>query len=109
MRTYLHVLLPMALLTTATYAGTIEMKVNGLVCGFCAQGIEKTLRKNPATLDVVVSLDRNLVVVATKDGQDISDEALKKALTASGYDVKAIERTKTPIEEIRARLSGKPK
>lgn len=27
------------------HAATIEMKVNGLVCSFCAQGIEKTLRK----------------------------------------------------------------
>ncbi len=33
----------------AANATTIEMKVYGMVCGFCAQGIEKTLRKNPAT------------------------------------------------------------
>ena len=39
------------------------MKVYGLVCGFCAQGIEKTLRKNPATADVVVSLENKLVAV----------------------------------------------
>lgn len=94
---------------TAAFPTTIEMKVNGLVCGFCAQGIEKTLRKNPATADVVVSLENRLVAVVTKDGQDISDAELKKALTASGYDVKSIARTQTPIEEIRARLAGKHK
>ena len=44
------------------------MKVYGLVCGFCAQGIEKTLRKNPATADVVVSLENKLVAIATRDG-----------------------------------------
>lgn len=93
----------------AANAGTIEMKVNGLVCGFCAQGIEKTLRKNPATADVVVSLENKLVAVATKEGRDISDEELKKALTESGYDVKAIERTSTPIEDIRTRVGKKPK
>ena len=71
----------------AANATTIEMKVNGLVCGFCAQGIEKTLRRNPATADVVVSLENKLVAVATKDGQDIPDADLKKALTASGYDL----------------------
>ena len=80
------------------------MKVNGLVCGFCAQGIEKTLRKNPATADVFVSLEDRLVAVATKEGQDISDDDLKKALTSSGYDVKTIERTDTPLADIRARL-----
>ena len=98
-----------ALAGAAAHAGTIEMTVNGLVCGFCAQGIEKTLRKNPATADVVVSLEKRLVAVATKEGQDIPDDELKKALTASGYDVKAIERTNTPIAEIRARLVEHPK
>lgn len=98
-----------ALVSAHANAGTIEMKVNGLVCGFCAQGIEKTLRKNPATADVVVSLEKRLVAVVTKEGQDIPDDELRKALTASGYDVKAIERTNTPIEEIRARVGMKPK
>jgi copper chaperone CopZ len=83
------------------------MTVNGLVCGFCAQGIEKTLRKNPATADVVVSLEDRLVAVSTKAGQDITDETLRKALTDSGYDVKAIERTQASMEEIRARLGKK--
>lgn len=109
MRTSFVLSVIVALLSAVADAGTIEMKVNGLVCGFCAQGIEKTLRKNPATADVVVSLENRLVAVATKEGQDISDAELKKALTASGYDVKAIERTATPIDEIRARLGRKSK
>lgn len=85
-------------------AGTIEMKVNGLVCAFCAQGIEKTLRKNPATADVLVSLEDKLVAIETKEGLDIGDEELRKALTDSGYDVKSIERTQTPLAAIRERL-----
>ena len=85
-------------------AGTIEMKVYGLVCGFCAQGIEKTLRKNPATQDVVVSLEHKLVAIATKDGTDIADEVLTKALTDAGYDVKGIARTERSIAEIRQSL-----
>ena len=90
--------------TRTADAGTIEMKVYGLVCGFCAQGIEKTLRKNPATADVLVSLENQLVVVSTRDGQDISDADLTKALTDSGYDVKGITRTARPIAEIRAQM-----
>jgi copper chaperone CopZ len=87
-------------------AGTIEMKVNGLVCGFCAQGIEKTLRKNPATADVVVSLENRLVAVATREGQDISDAELTKALVDSGYDVKGITRTERKLDAIRAELKA---
>jgi len=98
------ILCTLALLTGVAHAGTIEMKVYGLVCGFCAQGIEKTLRKNPATADVVVSLEDKLVAVATKDGADISDAELTRALTDSGYDVKGISRTQRSLEQIRAQL-----
>jgi mercuric ion binding protein len=90
-------------------AGTIEMKVYGLVCSFCAQGIEKTLRGNPATADVVVSLEDKLVAVSTRDGQDISDADLTKALTDAGYDVKAIARTDRTIDAIRAELKKSAK
>jgi len=90
-------------------AATIEMQVNGLVCGFCAQGIEKTLRKNPATTDVLVSLEHKLVAVATKDGSDIADAELRKALTNAGYDVKAITRTQNSLADLRKRVGVKGK
>ena len=92
----------------AANATTIEMTVNGLVCGFCAQGIEKTLRRNEATQDVVVSLENRLVAISTKPGTDISDETLRKALQDSGYDVKAIARTERSIGSIRDSLKAKP-
>jgi copper chaperone CopZ len=96
------------LLAAAAQAATIEMTVNGLVCSFCAQGIEKTLRKNPATEDVVVSLEHRLVAIATKPGADISDDSLRKALTDAGYDVKAIARTERTLQTIRDQLKSKP-
>jgi mercuric ion binding protein len=86
---------------SAVQAEAIEMKVYGLVCGFCAQGIEKILKQNPATADVVVSLENKLVAVTTKPGQDISDAELTKAITDAGYEVKGIRRTQRSIEEIR--------
>ena len=82
------------------------MTVNGLVCGFCAQGIEKTLRKNPATAEVLVSLENRLVAVTTKEGADIADEELRTALTNAGYDVKAIRRTDTSIETLRSKFKA---
>ena len=94
-----------ALFIGVANAATIEMKVYGLVCGFCAQGIEKTLRKNPATADVVVSLEHKLVAVATREGQDISDAELTRALTDSGYTVKGITRTDRSLDSIRTELA----
>ena len=98
------VLLVAALTSALANAETIELTVNGLVCGFCAQGIEKTLKKNPATVDVFVSLEEKLVAVSIAEGQDIPDAELKQALTDSGYEVKSIQRTETPIADIRARI-----
>lgn len=85
-------------------AGTIEIKVNGLVCAFCARGIEKTFRKNPSTTDVVVSLDEKLVAIETREGADITDQELRDTLTDAGYDIRTIERTETPLAVIRERL-----
>lgn len=102
------VVIAIALIAGAARADTIEMKVYGLVCGFCAQGIDKTLRKNPATADVYVSLENQLVAVATLPGKDIADAELRKALTDSGYDVKAITRSQRPLDEVRASVRKKP-
>lgn len=99
----------LGLLSGSVAADTIEMKVYGLVCGFCAQGIDKTLRKNPATADVLVSLEHQTVAVATRAGQDIPDAELTRALTDAGYDVKAITRTRRALDEVRASLKEKKK
>lgn len=99
----------MLLLSLTAAAGTIEMKVNGLVCGFCAQGIEKTLRKKDATAGVLVSLEDKLVAIETRPGRDLTDAELTKALVDAGYDVKSIERTTRPLAEIRAALKANRK
>lgn len=90
-------------------AATIEMDVNGLVCAFCAQGIEKKLRAFEATDDLVVSLERRLVSVSTKPGQDIGDDVLRTALTDAGYTVKAIRRSDEPLSAVRDRLKAPEK
>jgi hypothetical protein len=52
-----------------------------------------THQQIPAAADVVVSLEQRLVAVALKDGQDIPDAELRKALTNAGYTVTSIQRT----------------
>ena len=95
-----------ALLSISSLASarTIEMDVNGLVCAFCAQGIEKSLKAFPATEAVFVSLEHRIVAVQLKDGADIDDAALKKAITDSGYTLVAIRRTDRSLDAIRQRV-----
>jgi len=91
-------------LSSMAAASTIEMQVNGLVCGFCAQGIEKTLKGLPATEAVFVSLEHRLVAVKLKEGADIEDATLRKALKDSGYTVVGIQRTQHSLDELRTRV-----
>lgn len=100
--------LGLLLVSFAAHSETIEMKVFGMVCGFCAQGIEASLRKNPATVDVVVSLEKQLVVVETRPGIDIPDKDLKAAITSAGYDLKGVARTTRTMAEVRVDLESKP-
>ena len=87
---------------------TIEMKVDGLVCAFCAQGISKKFRKMEATDDVFVSLENGLVAVALKPGKDLSDQDLRATLTDAGYSLKTIERKFETLEQMRIHLGNKP-
>jgi copper chaperone CopZ len=99
--------LAIALCAVAAQAKTIRMEVNGMVCAFCAQGIEKKLRAMAPTRDVVVSLENKLVAVALKDGQDIPDLALTDALKDAGYDVVSVKRTEEAIDDIRKAMKKK--
>ncbi|HKO88412.1 MAG TPA: heavy-metal-associated domain-containing protein [Burkholderiales bacterium] len=88
-------------------AETIKLRVDGLVCAFCASSIDKKLRTNAATEDVFVSLEHKLVAIALKDGQTISDETLKTQIVDAGYEVKSIERTQESLSDIRAAIKAK--
>lgn len=90
--------------TSVASAKTIEMDVNGLVCAFCAQGIEKTLKGFPATAGVFVSLEHRVVAVQLKDGEDINDASLTRAITDAGYKLVAIHRTDETLDAIRSRV-----
>jgi copper chaperone CopZ len=88
-------------------AETVEIGVNGLVCGFCAQGVNKQLRKHDATEDVLVSLEHKLVAVQLAAGKTLTDAEVRAALTDAGYTVTSIDRTNNSLEQIRTRLGIK--
>lgn len=82
-------------LSAAVSADTIRATVNGMVCGFCATGIEKTFRAQPEVKAVDVDLENKLVIIHTKQGQIIDDAKIKKLLGNSGYSVVRITREKS--------------
>lgn len=86
---------------------TIKANVNGMVCAFCAQGIEKKMRALSQTKDVYVNLKQRLVAVEVKDGQTLSNDTVKDIIKKAGYDVTSIEISEHPVAHIKAELEAK--
>jgi copper chaperone CopZ len=94
MRRTLLTLVILAALAGPAWAETITTTVNGMVCAFCATGIEKTFRKQPEVATVKVDLPKKQVVIATKPGQTLADAKIKEVVTYSGYTMGKILRAK---------------
>jgi hypothetical protein len=70
----------------------INIKVNGLICDFCARSLEKVFLKRDDVVGINVDLGKGLVAVAMKPGLTIDDTTLTKLITDSGYNISAIGR-----------------
>ena len=88
--------------TSAQATQSLKAQVNGMVCAFCAQGIEKKLRALSQTKDVYVNLKQKIVAVEIKDGQSLSHEAFSALIKDAGYDVTAVETVEKSAREIKA-------
>ena len=80
--------------TAAVSAETINATVNGMVCAFCATGIEKTFKAQAEVKSVDVDLEHKRVTIASKEGRTLDDNKIKQLLKNSGYSVVSITRTK---------------
>ena len=105
--TFAAVALVTVMATQSTFADTVKIKVDGMVCGFCAASIEKKMRAENATADVFVSLANKIVAVSEKPGQKLDEAKLKAGIADSGYEVKTIERVSASIADIRAETKAK--
>ena len=81
-------------LSGSAWAETIRTTVNGMVCAFCATGIEKTFRKQAEVATVQVDLPQKTVTITTKPGRTLTDAKVKEIVTYSGYTMGKIIREK---------------
>ena len=72
----------------------VKVSVNGMVCGFCAQGITKKLNNTGAVEKVKVDLENKVVSFSTLKDKVFDDSAITKLITEAGYNVVKIERGK---------------
>jgi copper chaperone CopZ len=88
-------------MTPAAFAvTTIKAEVNGMVCAFCAKGIEKKLNALPEKQAAFVDLKSRVVALQLKDGQNVTDEAFSKIIQDAGYSVNKLERVSQSVADI---------
>ncbi len=100
-------LLAAAAAAPAQTAGTVKFAVNGMVCAFCAQGIEKRIVKMPEAGPLYINLAHKVVAVEPKPGQRIDVDKVKAEITAAGYDVTAVETVAQSVAQIRAEMKAR--
>ncbi len=71
-------------LMPSAYARTVEIKVYGLTCSFCADSLQRTFKKMKSVLKVNVSLKLRKVRLVTKKNAP-SLATLKKAVIDTGF------------------------
>jgi len=88
-------------------ATSIKATVNGMVCAFCAQGIEKRLSKLPAAKAVFVDLKEKVVAVEAKEGQTLDSHVISEEIKDAGYDVSKIETVEQSVADITAHTKAR--
>lgn len=81
------ILFGILLMSLTSFAGEeIKVGVKGMVCAFCAQGIEKQFRSQKEIENVEVSLQNKFVKLKFKDGEKISNDKITEILKNAGYE-----------------------
>ena len=67
------------------------VSVMGMVCDFCARGIEKTLKRDKSVTKVDVDLSKGKVLIAFASTAPIDLEAIDRKILANGQNVTAVK------------------
>ena len=72
----------------------LTVAVEGMVCDFCAQAIQKVFLKKEEVAGITVDLDNQNVVIALKEDTNITDNVKEDLFINAGYNVSEINRQK---------------
>lgn len=78
---------------TAPIAADVVVAVNGLVCDFCAQAIDRSFRRRAEVNAVHVDLTEKLVSIDFRPNQNLDDATIRDIITRAGYTVTNVRRT----------------
>lgn len=64
----------------------LSIEVSGLVCEFCAKGIEKKFKDKTEVDEIYIDLDKAQVQIILKKNKNLSDKEIKETVESAGYD-----------------------
>lgn len=71
---------------------TIEVRVDGLSCMFCAYSLERNFNKLDKLEDIDINVRKGEVTLKLKYGTELSDEEIEEIVKNSGFTPRAIMR-----------------
>jgi len=75
--------------------GTLmTVAVEGMVCDFCAQAIERVFMKREEVAGITINLDDQNVIISLKSEKDIENITIEELFLNAGYNVQTINRKK---------------
>lgn len=96
MKRFLIIALLIAATNTSLASEELKVGVKGMVCAFCAQGIEKKFLANSEVKKVEVSLENKFVKLTFNDGRRLADDKVTEILKDAGYE--AVFEPKAPLD-----------
>ena len=67
------------------------VSVKGMVCDFCAQGIEKTFKKDKTVAKIDVDLNKGKIFIAYQMNTKIDFEKIKKMIVSNGQNATKLQ------------------
>ena len=71
---------------------TVEVDVKGMVCDFCARGLEKLFGKRDEVKKIDINLKKGLVKIEFKEKKSLDDKTIEKIIVSNGISVSKINR-----------------
>ena len=70
---------------------TKTVLIEGMMCSHCEMHVKKALEALPGVEKAEASHEAKKAVLTLKDGAEVSESAIKDAVTEAGYEFKGIE------------------
>lgn len=82
------------LIAAPAFAENITIEVNGMVCAYCAAGIEQLFKEEDGVEKVHVDLEKSEVHVTTTREKTLSDARIGAIVEEAGYEAGSVIRAK---------------